>query len=77
MEPLTLLKWSLVTLEVISGVSLVLLILLHSPKSDGAGLGSVNQFFSSPKGAEATLTNITGVMAGIFVVCCFVLGYYF
>jgi preprotein translocase subunit SecG len=68
-----------IVLQVLQGLSalmLVAFVLLHSPKGDGiSGLGA-GQFFSSQKGAEATLNKVTASFATVFMVVSFVLGYY-
>ena len=57
-------------LQVISSVLLIVLILLHSPKGDGiAAIGGASQMFSSQKSAEKGLNKLTGIIAGIFIVC--------
>jgi preprotein translocase subunit SecG len=72
------LKWTLLTLQVLSALMLVILVLLHSPKGEGiGGIGATAQIFSSQKGAEATLNKITGSVVGVFLLVSFVLGYYF
>ena len=59
-------------LQVISSVLLIVLILLHSPKGDGiAAIGGASQMFSSQKSAEKGLNKLTGIIAGIFIVCTF------
>lgn len=64
--------------QVISSVLLIVLVLIHSPKGDGiGGMGGTAQIFSSQKGAEAALNNITAWTAGVFYVVSFVLGHYF
>ncbi len=64
------------TVQIISALLLIVLILLHSPKGDGiAGMGGASQIFSSQKSAEKGLNKITGIMAGIFILCTFLLGY--
>ncbi|RAI11917.1 MAG: preprotein translocase subunit SecG [Candidatus Melainabacteria bacterium] len=63
-------------LQVISSVLLIVLILLHSPKGDGiAAIGGASQMFSSQKSAEKGLNKLTGIIAGIFIVCTFLLGF--
>ncbi|MEM7553139.1 MAG: preprotein translocase subunit SecG [Cyanobacteria bacterium P01_A01_bin.84] len=43
-----------------SAVSLIILVLLHSPKGDGIGaIGGQAQLFSSTKSAENTLNRVT------------------
>ena len=49
---------------------------MHSPKGDGiAGIGGASHLFSSQKSAEKGLNKITAIMATIFIVCTFLLGY--
>lgn len=63
-------------IEVISALLLIVLILMHSPKGDGiAGIGNAAQMFSSQKSAEKGLNKLTGIVAGIFVLCVFLLGF--
>lgn len=64
------------TIEVISSLLLIVLILMHSPKGDGiAGIGNAAQMFSSQKSAEKGLNKLTGIVAGMFVLCVFILGF--
>ncbi len=64
------------TVQIISALLLIVLILLHSPKGDGiAGFGGASQIFSSQKSAEKGLNKVTGIMAAIFVLCTFLIGY--
>ena len=63
-------------IEVISALLLIVLILMHSPKGDGiAGIGNAAQMFTSQKSAEKGLNKLTGIVAGIFVLCVFLLGF--
>ncbi len=63
-------------LQVISSLLLIVLILMHSPKGDGiAGIGNAAQMFSSQKSAEKGLNKLTGIIAAIFIVCVFLLGF--
>lgn len=63
-------------IQVISSVLLIVLILLHSPKGDGiAAIGGASQMFSSQKSAEKGLNKLTGIIAGVFIVCTFLLGF--
>ena len=56
-------------------VLLVLLILIHSPKSDGIGcIGGASHIFASQKSAEKGLNKITGIFCAIFIVCSFLIG---
>lgn len=51
-----------------SGVSLIVLVLLHSPKGDGIGaIGGQAQLFSSTKSAEETLNRVTWALTVIFL----------
>ena len=56
------------TIQVISSLLLIVLILMHSPKGDGiAGIGNAAQMFTSQKSAEKGLNKLTGIVAGIYV----------
>lgn len=62
--------------QTIAALLLIVLILLHSPKGDGiAGIGGASQLFSSQKSAEKGLNKLTGIVAGVFLVCTFLLGF--
>ena len=64
------------TIQVISALLLIVLILMHSPKGDGiAGIGNAAQMFSSQKSAEKGLNKLTAIMAIVFTVCVFLLGF--
>lgn len=64
------------TIQVISALLLIVLILMHSPKGDGiAGIGNAAQVFSSQKSAEKGLNKLTAIVALVFVVCVFLLGF--
>lgn len=63
-------------IQIVSALLLIVLILLHSPKGDGiAGIGGASQLFSSQKSAESGLNKLTGYVAGVFIICTFLLGY--
>lgn len=52
----------------ISAFSLVVLILLHSPKGDGiGGIGGQAQLFTSTKSAETTLNRTTWALTVLFL----------
>lgn len=73
-----MLKLALQILQAASAVIFIVLVLLHSPKSDGmGGIGGAAQLFSSQKGAETALNKVTTQVAIVFFVVSFVLGYYF
>ena len=62
--------------QIILGIFLTILVLLHSPKGDGmAMLGGAAQLFSSQKGVEAGLNRLTAIVAILFVVVSFLLGF--
>ena len=61
---------------VLSAVLVIALVLMHSPKGDGiAGIGNAAQMFTSQKSAEKGLNKLTGIVALIFVICVFLLGF--
>ncbi len=63
-------------IQIIAALLLIVLILLHSPKGDGiAGIGGASHVFASQKSAEKGLNKLTGIVAGIFLVCTFFLGF--
>lgn len=62
-------------LQIASGLIIILLVLLHSPKGDGiAGIGDAANIFSSQKGVESGLNKLTGFMAGFFIIISIALG---
>ena len=64
------------TIQIITAILLVILILLHSPKGDGiAGFGGASQIFRSQKSAEKGLNKVTGIIAAIFLICTFLIGF--
>ena len=64
------------TLQVLSALLLIVLILMHSPKGDGiAGIGNAAQMFTSQKSAEKGLNKLTGIVALVIVICVFLLGF--
>lgn len=64
------------TIQIISAILLIVLIMLHSPKGDGiAGMGGASHVFASQKSAEKGLNKLTGIIAAIFIICTFLLGY--
>ncbi len=63
-------------IQILSALFLIILILLHSPKGDGiAGIGGASHLFTSQKSAEKGLNKITGIVAAVFIICTFLLGY--
>jgi preprotein translocase subunit SecG len=64
------------TVQIIPAFLLIVLIFLHSPKGDGlAGIGGMSHVFASQKSAEKGLNQLTTIIACIFAVCTFILGY--
>ena len=66
-----IISWSWVS----SGILLILLVLLHSPKGDGMGgiAASGSSMFTSATSAEASLNKVTWVMLIIFLTLAIVL----
>ncbi|MBQ3310903.1 preprotein translocase subunit SecG [bacterium] len=63
-------------MQVFTSVLLIVLVLLHSPKGDGiAAIGGASQMFSSQKSAEKGLNKLTYIVAAIFLLCTFLLGF--
>ena len=67
----TLLSW----IWIASGLFLMLLVLLHSPKGDGMGgiAASGSSMFSSSSSAESTLNKTTWIFLTIFLVLAIIL----
>ena len=64
------------TIKILAAVLLIVLILMHSPKGDGiAGIGNAAQMITSQKSAEKGLNKLTAIIAAIFIVCVFLLGF--
>ncbi len=57
----------------ITAGGLTVLVLLHSPKGDGIGLGGQTQLFTSAKSAEVTLNRVTWTLFAIFMALTIVL----
>ena len=64
------------TLQIISAIFTVILVLLHSPKGDGiASIGAASQLFSSQKSTEKGLNKVTYFFFVIFIISSFFLGF--
>ena len=64
------------TLQIISAIFSIILVLLHSPKGDGmASIGAASQLYSSQKSTEKGLNKVTYFFVGIFVISSFFLGF--
>ena len=58
----------IVGLQVLSGIALIVLILIHSPKGEGlGGIGGSANLFTGPSQAEAGLDKVTWVIATAFI----------
>ena len=69
-------KTFIYSMQMISAIFSVILILLHSPKGDGiASIGAASQLFSSQKSTEKGLNKVTYFFVGIFVITTFLLGF--
>ncbi len=55
-------------ISILSALLLIVVVLLHSPKSDGlGGLSGQAELFTSTKSAEKTLNRITWALALLFM----------
>ena len=64
------------TIQILSGLALITLILLHSPKGEGlGGIGSGATLFTGPSQAEAGLDRVTWVAASVFIFSSALLGW--
>lgn len=64
------------TIQILSALLLIVLILLHSPKGDGlAGIGGASHLFTSQKSAEKGLNKLTAIVSAVFILCTFLLGF--
>lgn len=64
------------TLQILSGIGLIALILMHSAKGEGlGGIGGGANLFSGPSQAEAGLDRITWVCVGLFLFLSALLGW--
>ena len=55
---------------------MVVLILLHAPKGEGmGGIGAGATMFSTKRGAEGGLDNLTWAVIFLFMAVCMVLGF--
>ena len=70
---LTNLVWAV---QILSALLLILLVLLHSPKGDGIlGIGGASQIFASQRNAETGLNKLTVIVAAVFFVSTFLIGF--
>jgi preprotein translocase subunit SecG len=63
-------------IQVLSGLALGSLLLLHSAKGEGlGGIGSSASLFSGPSQAEAGIDRITWIAASVFLFCSALIGW--
>jgi preprotein translocase subunit SecG len=63
-------------IQVILGILMVALILLHPPKGEGmGGIGGAATLFSGKRGAETGLDRATYLVVGLFLLVCTLLGF--
>jgi preprotein translocase subunit SecG len=66
----------IVGLQIISGLALIVLILLHAAKGEGlGGIGGSASLFTGPSQAEAGLDRITWICAAIFILASSLVGW--
>ena len=66
----------IVTFQILSGIALTTLILLHAAKGEGlGGIGGSATLFSGPSQAEAGLDKITWTLAGVFILTSALIGW--
>ncbi len=76
MVKLNSMAYLMVTLQVLSGIALITLILLHSPKGEGlGGIGSSANLFTGPSQAEAGLDRVTWITVSVFLFSSALLGW--
>jgi preprotein translocase subunit SecG len=54
-------------ISIFSAIGITVLVLLHSPKGDGLGIGGQAQMFTSTKSAETSLNRATWVLTILFM----------
>ena len=58
----------IIGIQILSGIALTVLILLHAAKGEGlGGIGGSASLFSGPSQAEAGIDKVTWIAAGIFI----------
>ena len=64
------------TIQVLSGIALCALVLLHSAKGEGlGGIGGSASLFTGPTQAEAGLDRITWIAAAVFMTASALVGW--
>lgn len=65
-----------VGLQIITGIALIVLILLHAAKGEGlGGIGGSASLFTGPSQAEAGLDKITWICASLFILASALIGW--
>ena len=72
-------KTLLLTIEVLSGIALVIAVLLHAPKGEGLGAigGQARMFTNTQTDMEKSLDKVTYVLAACFFVSAAILGIFY
>ncbi|MBI2995805.1 MAG: preprotein translocase subunit SecG [Candidatus Melainabacteria bacterium] len=66
----------IVAVQVLSGIALLALVLLHVAKGEGlGGIGGQASLFSGPSQAEAGLNKLTWITAGVFMLSSALVGW--
>ena len=66
----------IVGIQVLSGIALIILILIHSPKGEGlGGIGSSANLFTGASQSETGLDRITWIAATVFIFCSALVGW--
>ena len=74
---MTLLQMAILSLHGLLAILIIILTLLHAPKSGGLSIGGSSQQLGSAKSAEQSLVQITGIVIKLFFITGFVSGYFF
>jgi preprotein translocase subunit SecG len=68
-------KEFLLVIQILSAISLVLFVMLHTAKGEGmGGIGGAAKLFGTPKGMEEGLDKITAGSAILFMTVSLILG---
>lgn len=61
-------KTFLIVIQLVSAITLIVMVLLHSAKGEGFGsIGANARIFSSQKGLEDGLNRVTAILASLFL----------
>ena len=71
-------KTFLLAIDFIAAFSLIITILMHSPKGEGlGGIGGQAKIYNAQRGMEAGLNKITGILAVVFISVSLILGIFY